>query len=295
MTSTPHWHEFLRGRRLTPLMNESEAEIRANPQQAKPRWRLFQLLCLLGDWTRALKQLPLAAEAMATTPDGRERVAERYRQLIVAEQRREEVFAGRCAPSFLHDAPPWAVGLLEALALEGAQQQEAADERREAALSQAPFLAGQTPKGAFSFFSDADSRLGPTLEWIDQGVYHWLPMEGIQSFFIPIPERVIDLIWTPVSILFKNKQVRQGDLPVRYPLTRDAEAGGPVLADALLLGNETLWQEQGRSGTFGSGQKMWMYETPAGQASEWALRDIRECHFAAPEGESAANDTQENA
>lgn len=253
---------FLHDCPIKQRIGDTEAKIRAEPREFAHRRLLFQLLCLTGDWARAMKLLPTAAREEAG-----EAFARIYQPLIDAELARGEVFSGMRAPEFMGEPPEWALALVEALALESIGDQAAADGRRDAGLSAAPSVAGYSPLGGFDWMADADSRLGPVCEVMSAGKYFWVPFDRIAALFIPEPSDITDLIWTPVSLVLASGEVLQAHLPARYP---GSEAG----SDAVRLGRETHWREQGETGSFGLGQKMWMHG-----GGEWALLDVRECHF----------------
>ena len=54
---------------LGELLSRAEAGVRARPQDAPSRWLLFELLCVLGSWERALKQLQAWGQ-LSRTRDG---------------------------------------------------------------------------------------------------------------------------------------------------------------------------------------------------------------------------------
>ena len=65
-------------------------EIRRAPSDARLRIFLFQLLCVTGDWQRAIQQLKTAA----TLDPGATAMAQTYRSAIICETYREQVFSG---------------------------------------------------------------------------------------------------------------------------------------------------------------------------------------------------------
>ena len=62
-----------------------QAKVRADAADPKLRVFLFQLLCVLGDWKRAIAQLKLCAELDA----GLTLMARTYREAIICEVYRE--------------------------------------------------------------------------------------------------------------------------------------------------------------------------------------------------------------
>ena len=80
-----------------------QAQIRKQPADAKLRVFLFQLLCVQGDWSRALNQLTVACELdISTLP-----MVQTYRETIQCERLREQVFKGGFGR---HAAPPLSIG-----------------------------------------------------------------------------------------------------------------------------------------------------------------------------------------
>ncbi|MBF3845457.1 ImpE/SciE family protein, partial [Burkholderia pseudomallei] len=77
----------------TPLdarLAAAQAAVRARPVDAASRWALFQLLCVTGQWERAVGQL----QAYARFAAQHAHIAHAYRDLIRAERFRARVMAG---------------------------------------------------------------------------------------------------------------------------------------------------------------------------------------------------------
>ncbi|MBJ3192109.1 impE family protein, partial [Salmonella enterica subsp. enterica serovar Agona] len=90
----------------------AEQQVRENPAKALCRHSLFQLLCVAGDWSRALHQLQLCARMEANYTQE----ARLYRELVRCEMFRHTVFQGEQRPGFLLPQPVWVESLLAALA-----------------------------------------------------------------------------------------------------------------------------------------------------------------------------------
>ncbi|EAM6796380.1 type VI secretion system baseplate subunit TssF [Salmonella enterica] len=90
----------------------AEQQVRENPAKALCRHSLFQLLCVAGDWSRALHQLQLCARMEANYTQE----ARLYRELVRCEMFRRTVFQGEQRPGFLLPQPVWVESLLAALA-----------------------------------------------------------------------------------------------------------------------------------------------------------------------------------
>ncbi|MDH6594214.1 type VI secretion system protein ImpE [Variovorax sp. TBS-050B] len=281
------FRDWSRAKALSDSLARAEAGVRASPQDANARWLLFELLCVLGQWERALKQL----QTWAGFSRGFDSTAHVLRGLIRAECQRADVFAGRQAPATVTaggaEPPAWMTELAGALRLGAAGDAaavEASDLARESALSAAPETPGRSEPGALGFrwISDSDSRLGPVCEVMLMGAYRWIPFADIASLAKNAPVGLLDLLWSQVDVVLRDGVALKGYMPMRYPVPADRA----LPRDALLLARETVWHDVGRTGTHAQGQKMWM--TDAGDLS---LLDLRGCEFDHPPADAAPRDT----
>lgn len=248
----------------------AEQQVRENPAKALCRHSLFQLLCVAGDWSRALHQLQLCARMEANYTQE----ARLYRELVRCEMFRHTVFQGEQRPGFLLPQPVWVESLLAALACHDDIGE--VDKHRNTALEAITDTGGQWNGGAFDWASDSDSRLGPVLELVTGGVYIWLPFSQIRSLESPQPTRLTDLLWKPVNITLVNGDTHGAWLFTRY-------SGSESASDALRLCRETAWQDgPGETTVRALGQKVWM--TSHGDIS---LLDMAYCTFHAQENDGA--------
>jgi type VI secretion system protein ImpE len=243
-------------------------QVRGRPQDAKLRVFLFQMLCVLGQWERALNQLKVAGELDASTLA----MVQTYREAIACEALRRQVFAGQKVPMLFGEPAPWTALLIEALLREGRGEPDAAATLREQALEQAPASAGTMTTGAgeqrFAWAADADTRLGPVVDAVINGKYYWVPFERLASVEITPPADLRDAVWMPAQFRFTNGGEVVGLVPTRYPDT-DLAAG-----DALALARRTEWRE-GPPGVWrGLGQRLYTTD-----AAETGLMDLRTLVF----------------
>lgn len=210
-----------------------QQEVRAHPGDAKLRIFLFQLLCVLGQWQRALGQLQVCAEldnatlAMVAT----------YRDAVQCEAVREAVFAGRTTPIVFGPPPGWVAQLVQALQWQAEGRSAAAAAARAQALDAAPACAGSLDGAPFTWLADADSRLGPLLEVVMNGRYCWIPLDTLRRVVIEPPEDLRDLVWAPAHLTFSNGAESVALIPTRYVQT--AELGTDD--EALLMARRTDW------------------------------------------------------
>jgi type VI secretion system protein ImpE len=213
-------------------------QVRSHPQDAKLRVFLFQLLCVTGQWERALNQLNVALELDAAMLP----MVQTYREAIACEALRRQVFAGQKAPMLFGEPETWVALLIEAMLREGRGEPDEARRLREQALEQAPAspgtaTVGDSPSQAFAWIADADSRLGPTVEAVINGKYYWLPFNRLAQIDVHAPQDLRDAVWMPANFRFVNGGEVVGLIPTRYPGTELA-AG-----DALALARRTEWRE----------------------------------------------------
>lgn len=237
--------------------------VRANPNNIRERWLLFQILCLMGDWERALKQL----QTCVRIDPEREQTAQVIRGLIRSEAQRAEVLAGQSTPGYIMDQPPeWVTLLLEALRV-GSENLVQADASREQALSQAVDSPGEADGMPFEWISDSDTRLGPICELVVAGMYRWCPFSDLSSLRLHAPSGLLDLLWAKADCTLHDGTVLKGYIPARYPGSEHGE-------DAIRLSRETVWQEEGKTGIIALGQKTWMTD-----GGDLGLLDLREITF----------------
>jgi type VI secretion system protein ImpE len=242
-------------------------QVRSHPQDAKLRVFMFQLLCVLGQWERALNQLNVSFELDASTLP----MVQTYREAIACESLRMQVYAGQKAPMLFGEPETWMALLIEALLREGRGDRDDAHKLRAQALDEAPATAGQIDGEAFTWIADADSRLGPVIETVINGRYYWLPWSRLLQVDIDPPQDLRDAVWMPAHFQFTNGGEVVGLIPTRYP--------GTVLAngDLLALARQTDWQEVEPGVYRGLGQRVFTTDV-----ADHALMDTRSVVLAPP-------------
>jgi type VI secretion system protein ImpE len=228
-------------------LQAAEARVRQQPAALDARWPLFQWLCLVGDWPRALKQLQMATQL---APDFAQ-TAHVYRDLIRAEIFRAAVLNGEREPGALLVSPAWVLPLLDALKLARENNLDNADRCREQALSEGAAPAGTHDGTPFGWITDSDTRYGPTCELISAGRYAWLPFTQMRKLEMQPVTGLLDLIWRPATVTLIDGAVCRGFTPARY--SRSEHSG-----EALQLARETHWTDVGQTGVIALGQKTWM-------------------------------------
>src|SRR6516165_2453997 len=157
--------QSLKGGDPVAALAHLQEQVRARPADPRLRIFLFQLLCVTGQWDRALTQLGVASnldpEALA--------MAQTYGDAVRCEGVRDEVFAGRKSPLIFGE--PERAAELHALAFDAA-----------------PASRGNVDGRPFEWISDADSRIGPVLEAVINGRYYWVPFSRLIKIEFEPPE-----------------------------------------------------------------------------------------------------------
>lgn len=255
--------ERLKDGDLSGALEALQAAVRADAGKASLRVFLFQLLCVLGDWKRAINQLKVSAEMdPGATP-----MAQTYREGIVCEVYREKVFAGEKDPLIFGEPQEWIALMLDALKLQAAGHVEKAAATRARAFDAAPEVSGEIDGKSFAWIADADMRLGPLLEAVVNGKYYWIPFSAISRLEFEEPADLRDAVWTPATLTTANGGELVALIPTRYAGT--VESGD----DAAKLARKTEWVDLGHDTYMGVGQRL--LTTDQGDYPVMDIRKVR--------------------
>jgi type VI secretion system protein ImpE len=236
------------------------AAVKAQPADVRHRVALFQLLCVHGEWERALGQLDVIGQMDSQALP----MVGTYREAIKCEALRAAVFDGRATPLAFGEPRRWLALLVEALHAQARGDAAGATRLRDEALGEADSAAGTINGEPFEWIADADMRLGPVLEAIINGKYYWMPFPALAQLDVEPPEDLRDMIWAPAHFVFVNGGETLGLIPTRYP-------GSEKDGDSLVrLARKTDWTGAGT----GIGQRMF-----ATDANEYPLLEVRSVSF----------------
>lgn len=238
--------QSLREGKLDQTLVQLQDQVRANPSDTGFRVFLFQLLCVLGQWERALTQLQVLAGLDASSM----MLARIFQQVINCEVLRAEVFQGKRTPIIFGDPMEWIGLLIQANELAAKGNAQAAIALRDQALEAAPASAGKVNEQPFEWIADADPRLGPLLEVILEGRYYWVPFCRIKRIYMEPPSDLRDLVWMPAQFVWANGGEAAGHIPTRYATTESQSD------DALRLSRKTAWTELAEGYSTGLGQRL---------------------------------------
>jgi type VI secretion system protein ImpE len=232
-------------------LNEAVAaaaqEVREQPADTPKRLFLADLLCFSGELERADNQLDAVMEEQP------ESVAaiQTFRQLIRAEQARQQFFASGHLPAFL-SRPEGAVRLLlEASIRVRAGALEEASRLLDQALEQRQKVAGLCNARPFQEFRDVDELTSCILEVLtSKGDYYWIPIEQVESIECSAPARPRDLLWRRTHLVVRDGPDGEVFLPVLYP------GAAEEADDRIRLGRMTDWRGGDAAPIRGIGQRI---------------------------------------
>ena len=225
--------DLVREGRLAEALQTLQDQVRKSPSDGKLRVFLFQMLCVTGEWERAMTQLNVAAELDPSVL----LMAQVCRPALNCEALRAEIFAGKRAPLVFGEPEEWVGWMIQANSMAAEGHYGAAKELRDRALEAAPAVPGTINGEPFEWIMDSDSRLGPILEVIIEGRYFWVPFTCIAGIAFEKVEDLRDLVWVPAHFTWANGGAGLGLIPVRYPGSEKAEDAG------LRLSRRTEWRE----------------------------------------------------
>ena len=238
--------QSLKGGDPVAALAQLQDQVRAAPADPKLRIFLFQLLCVVGQWERALNQLNVAS---SLSPDAMA-MAQTYESAVRCEAVRSEVFEGKKSPMIFGQPEQWLALLIESLLVAGRGDRERSHQLRSTAFEAAPASQGDIDGRPFTWIADADSRLGPVLEAVINGRYYWVPFSRLAKIELEPPSDLRDMVWTAARLQFENGGESVALIPTRYP---GSESAGDGL---IALARKTVWDEIGPDMHRGLGQRI---------------------------------------
>jgi type VI secretion system protein ImpE len=214
-------------------MDQVKACVRKAPEQAAHRAAYFQLLCVQGEWEKALDQIALVEDLDAESM----LFAQTYGRALRCEAERRRVHAGAEDPVIFGEPAEWMGLLIEAFRQGRAGNWPAALQAQELAFAAAPATPGHLNGEAIEWIADVDVRYGPVLEAFVEGHYRWVPFQSLSGLAITPPRHLIDLVWLQAKFALTNGGSMDGLVPARYFGSEKAEG------EAIRRAEATDWRE----------------------------------------------------
>jgi type VI secretion system protein ImpE len=224
-------------------------DVKRHPADTDRRGFLAELLCFSGELERADRQL----DAMGHQDPQAMMGISMFRQLIRAEQARQEFFAEGRLPEFL-DKPHERLQLhLQAsILIREGRGGEAADMLRQAEEGR-PQVSGSSGDRPFADLRDLDDLTASFFEVLTStGKYYWIPMEQVELIEFRAPVRPRDLLWRRAHMVVSGGPDGEVFLPTVY-------AGSHAESDdQLRLARATDWRGGEGTPARGLGQRMFL-------------------------------------
>ncbi len=223
--------ELLNSGDLNKAVETVTQQVKNNPMQPNLRTALFELLCLTGEWERAVKQLEVISNQDSTLNLG----VQTYINNVKAERSRQDLFEKGIPPHFLAEPPRYADILVEAIRAFNAGDLAKARQLVNQAEEERPPLSGLINGAPFQDFRDASDFTGPILELIIHDKYTWVPWESVKSLEFRPVRQLRDVLWISAKIESKTGAEGEVYLPALYPFSfRHPDP-------AVQLGKKTEW------------------------------------------------------
>jgi type VI secretion system protein ImpE len=208
-------------------------EVKSKPTDVTSRTSLFEMLCLAGEWDRALKQLDVIGQQ---GPDA-EMGVQVYKHNIKAARDRERLFSDGLAPHFLTEPPSYVDLHLDAINRIREGNLTQARELLDKAEEERPAFQGTIGEKEFKDFRDADDLVSSVLEVIVHDKYTWIPIEQIGRIEIEEPKNLRDTIWIPAKIETTNNTLGEVFIFALYAGSNKSED------NQIKLGRMTDWKK----------------------------------------------------
>jgi type VI secretion system protein ImpE len=241
--------DLFRAGKLTEALAAATAAVKKTPTDLGQRVLLAELLTFAGNLERADVILDAASNI---DPSALTVVAE-FRQLLRGETARRQLYRDGRVPEFLGEPEPTEKASLAALVALRAGDTAEAQAKAEEAETIRPRASGSMGKTKFDDFRDASDLHPGFIETLTTtGKYYWIPLSRIQTMMFHPPKRPRDLIWRRCSMAVSDGPDGEVYIPVTY--YSDPESTD----EALRLGRETSWSEDGDGPVRGYGQRMFL-------------------------------------
>ena len=218
----------------TAALKLLQQQVRGAAADAKLRVFLFQLLCVLGQWQRALDA---ARASAASSMPARWPMVNTYREAMQCEARARGGVRRQDARRMLFGQPAaWVAPLIEALQADARGEPARPRRLRADALEQAPATPGRARRRGFRV--DRRCRLAPRPGARGRSIngrYGWLPFVRLaQRHDRAAGTTCATCVWAPAHLAFANGGDTVALIPTRYAGRRTAATGPAVGASHRL-------------------------------------------------------------
>jgi len=249
--------EMLQEARLNDSITYLETQLKEDPLNVDLKSSLIELLCINGELERADKQLNNMVQKHPDYLIG----ASNLRQLIRAEQSRQDCLLGKSVPSVFTESDAHIEAFMK-LRVEINQGEEQNIIKAALALEEArPEISLTLNDNEVNEFRDLDDTLGGFIEIFGtDGKYYIAQLSNIDYINFKPVQSLIEQVWRRVELSIKDGPCGEAHIPLVYANSE---------TDAEKLGKETDWKEIAPDVMTGVGQKMWFVNDQAMTMSDF--------------------------
>jgi type VI secretion system protein ImpE len=241
--------ELFKAGALTEALAAAADDVKQHPVDLARRGFFCELLCFAGELSRADAQLDALGHQDPQLTLG----ISMFRQLIRAEQARQQFYAEGRVPEFLEPPAPHLKRCLEASICAREGRPVEAVVLLDEAERLRPIVSGICDGRSFEGLRDIDDLTAPFFEVLtSNGKYYWIPIERVELIEFRTPERPRDLLWRRVHMVVMGGPDGEVFLPTLY-------AGSATDPDQRIrMGHMTDWHGGDGSPVRGAGQRMFL-------------------------------------
>jgi type VI secretion system protein ImpE len=241
--------ELYQAGRLQEAITAASAEVKQHPADTVRRGLLCELLCFTGDIDRADLQLDIMAGQEPEATLG----LSLFRQLLRAEQARQQFYSEGRLPEFLgQPSSNLQLRLQASICLREGQAAEATRLLDQAEAERIK-VTGTCNDKAFLDFRDLDDLTASFFEVLtSNGKYYWIPLEQVELAEFRPPARPRDLLWRRVHMIVRGGPDGEVFVPSLYAGT------ATETNDGLRLGRATDWRGGEGQPVRGVGQRTFL-------------------------------------
>lgn len=249
--------ELLQEARLTDCILHIETQLRDDPLNVDLKSSLIELLCINGELDRADKQLNYMVQKHPDFLIG----ASNLRQLILAEQSRQDFLIGKSVPNLFTESDEHIEAFMKLRVELNQGNQQNITESALALEEKRPEITVQLNDETVNEFRDLDDSLGGFIEIFGtDGKYYIAQIKDIDYIHFKPVRSIIEQVWRRVELSIKDGPSGEAHIPLVYANS---------VTDAEKLGRETDWQEKAPDMMIGVGQKMWFVNGQAVPLSDF--------------------------
>ena len=248
---------MLQAAKLTDCISYIETQLKEDPLNVSLKSSLIELLCINGELERADKQLNNIVQKHPDYLIG----ASNLRQLIRAEQSRQDCLLGKSVPSVFTELDAHIEAFMK-LRVEMNQDDKQNLSNTSLILeNERPKVSVKLNEHDVAEIRDLDDTLGGFIEIFGtDGKYYIAQLSNIDYIHFKPVQSLIEQVWRRVELSIKDGPCGEAHIPLVYANSE---------TDAEKLGRETDWQEITTEVMTGVGQKMWFVNDQAMPMSDF--------------------------